>query len=191
MYGRKKRTDKRSIKTFWNDIAFRGYIIPKKYKLEFVCMEYITMEIKKAEIKDLNIVVKLKMDMFKEVGSIALLQDNAEEQIYEKYKELYQEEKGCHYLVYENDSVIACGGAVIKEDVPFCFFKTPMYGYIIDVYCVPEKRRNGYSSKIMEELLKWLQSKGVHTIKLKPSVAGKHLYEKFGFCDSGEMELWI
>lgn len=49
--------------------------------------------------------------------------------------------------MYENDSVVACGGAVIKEDVPFCFFKTPMYGYIIDVYCIPEKRRNGYSSK--------------------------------------------
>ena len=149
------------------------------------------MEIKKAEIKDLNIVVKLKIDMFKEVGSIVLLQDNAEEQIYEKYKELYYKEKGCHYLAHENDSVIACGGAVIKEDVPFCFFKTPMYGYIIDIYCIPEKRRNGYSSKIMEELLKWLQSKGIHTIKLKPSEVGKHLYEKFGFCDSGEMELWI
>ena len=149
------------------------------------------MEIKKADIKDLDTVVRLKMAMFKEVGSIALLQDNAEEQIYETYKELYQEEKGCHYLVYENDSVIACGGAVIKEDVPFCFFKTPMYGYIIDVYCIPEKRRNGYSTKIMEELLKWLQSKGIHTIKLKPSEVGKHLYEKFGFCDSGEMELWI
>ena len=94
-------------------------------------------------------------------------------------------------MAYENDCVIACGGAVIKEDVPFCFFKAPMYGYIIDVYCIPEKRRNGYSSKIIEELLKWLKSKGVHTIKLKPSAVGKHLYEKFGFCDSGEMELWI
>lgn len=93
--------------------------------------------------------------------------------------------------MYENDSVVACGGAVIKEDIPFCFFKTPMYGYIIDVYCIPEKRRNGYSSRIMEELLKWLQSKGIHNIKLKPSATGKHLYKKFGFCDSGEMELWI
>ena len=82
-------------------------------------LEYINMEIKKAEIIDLTIVVKLKMDMFTEVGSIALLRDNAEEQIYEKYKELYQEEKGCHYLVYENNSIVACGGAVIKEDVPF------------------------------------------------------------------------
>lgn len=51
------------------------------------------MEIKKADIKDLNLVIKMKMDMFTEVGSIALLQDNAEEKIYEKYKELYQEEK--------------------------------------------------------------------------------------------------
>lgn len=149
------------------------------------------MEIRKAEIKDLNIVVKLKTDMFTEVGSIALLRDNAEEMIYEKYKELYLEGKMCHYMIYENERVIACGGAVIKDDVPFCFFKTPIYGYIIDVYCIPEKRRNGCSSKIMEELIKWLQSKGVHTIKLKPSAAGKSLYKKFGFCDSGEMELWI
>lgn len=149
------------------------------------------MEIKKAEIEDLGLVVKLKMDMFTEVGSIALLQDKAEERIYEKYKELYQTGKCCHYLAYENDCVIACGGAVIKDDVPFCFFKTPIYGYIIDVYCIPEKRRNGYSSKIVEALLNWLKQKGVHTVKLKPSAVGKSLYEKFGFCDSGEMELWM
>lgn len=149
------------------------------------------MEIRKAEIKDLNLVIKMKMDMFTEVGSVALLQDNAEEKIYKKYRNLYQTEKLCHYLVYENDHVIACCGAVIKEDIPFCFFKTPMYGYIIDVYCIPEKRRNGYSSKVMEELIGWLQNKGVHNLKLKPSATGRHLYEKLGFYDSGEMELWI
>ena len=42
-----------------------------------------------------------------------------------------------------------------------------------------------------EELLQWLKIKGVHNIKLKLSAAGKHLYEKFGFCDSGGMKLWI
>lgn len=154
-------------------------------------MKCVAMEIKKAEIRDLNLVIKMKMDMFTEVGSIALLQENAEEKIYEKYRELYQEGKGCHYLVYEKDTVIACGGAIIKEDVPFCFFKTPMYGYIIDVYCIPEKRRNGYASKIMEKLIEWLRDNGVHNIKLKPSAAGRQLYERFAFSDSGEMELWI
>ena len=149
------------------------------------------MRIKKAEINDLTTVVKLKIDMFTEVGSIVLLQENAEKLIYEKYRELYLEEKACHFLLYEDDTVVACGGALIKEDVPFCFFKTPMYGYIIDVYTIPEKRKNGYASKIMEELLKWLKGKGVQNIKLKPSSTGKQLYEKLGFYDSGEMEIWI
>lgn len=36
---------------------------------------------KKAEIKDLDVVVKMKMEMFIEVGSISLLQDNAEKNI--------------------------------------------------------------------------------------------------------------
>ena len=36
------------------------------------------MKIRKAEIKDLDIVVQMKMDMFKEVGSVTLLQENAE-----------------------------------------------------------------------------------------------------------------
>ena len=149
------------------------------------------MEIKKAKIKDLDIVVEMKMAMFREVGSITLLQDNAESKIYEKYKELYTQEKGCHYLVCENGEAVACGGAVIKEDVPFCFFKTPMYGYVIDVYCVPEKRRNGYASLIMKELIEWLKDKGVHTVRLKPSAVGRQMYEKIGFSDSGEMEMWI
>ena len=35
------------------------------------------MEVRKAEIKDLDIVVRMKMDMFKEVGSVTLLQENA------------------------------------------------------------------------------------------------------------------
>lgn len=50
------------------------------------------MEVRKAEIKDLDIVVRMKMDMFKEVGSVTLLQENAESKIYAKYKELYSRE---------------------------------------------------------------------------------------------------
>lgn len=51
----------------------------------------VIMEVRKAEIKDLDIVVRMKMDMFKEVGSVTLLQENAESKIYAKYKELYSQ----------------------------------------------------------------------------------------------------
>lgn len=149
------------------------------------------MEIVRAGEKDLPVIVSMKMEMFREVGSIAMLQENAEEKIHQTYAALYREDKCCHFIAYEQGQAIACGGAVIKEDVPFCFFKTPCYGYVIDVYCVPEKRRNGCASRIMEAVLQWLADKGVHNIKLKPSGAGRALYEKMGFHDSGEMEKWI
>ncbi len=86
---------------------------------------------------------------------------------------------------------VAVGGAVIKEDIPFCFFKTPYYGYVIDVYCVPEKRHNGYASQIMKRLMNWFGDKGCHNVKPKPSGAGRAMYEKIGFFDSGEMEKQI
>ena len=150
------------------------------------------MEILKAGVKDLPLIVDMKMKMFREVGSAAMLQDNAEEMILQTYASLYREDKCCHFIAYdENGQAVACGGAVVKEDVPFCFFKTPCYGYVIDVYCVPEKRRCGYASKIMEAVLNWLEEKGVHNVKLKPSGAGRMMYEKMGFNDSGEMEKWI
>lgn len=44
----------------------------------------VIMEVRKAEIKDLDIVVQMKMNMFKEVGSVTLLQENAESKIYAK-----------------------------------------------------------------------------------------------------------
>ena len=131
------------------------------------------MELIKAEAKDLPLIVDMKMRMFKEVGSIALLRDNAEEMIEQTYAALYWEGKGCHFIVCDgNGQAVACGGAVVKEDVPFCFFKTPRYGYVMDVYCVPDKRRNGYASRVVEAVLGWLREQDVHHVKLKPSGSG-------------------
>lgn len=150
------------------------------------------MKIIRAEEQDLPFIIDMKMQMFREVGSIHLLQDNVEESIRQTYAALYREDNCCHFIAYdENGQGAACGGAVIKKDIPFCFFKTPYYGYVIDVYCIPEKRRNGYAAKIMEAVLEWLEEKGVHNVKLKPSEAGRMMYEKMGFYASGEMEKWI
>lgn len=43
----------------------------------------------------------------------------------------------------------------------------------------------------MKSVLAWLEEKGVHNIKLKPSNEAKTLYEYLGFQDSGEMEKFI
>ncbi len=149
------------------------------------------MKIVRASNDDINIILDMKMEMFKEVGSISLLQDNAYEKIKQAYLTLYKEDKCCHFIIYEENRVVAIAGAVIKEDIPFCFFKTPYYGYVMDVYCIPERRRNGFATLATREVLKWLEKRGVHSIKLKPSNEGRMMYEKLGFSNSGEMEKFI
>lgn len=94
-------------------------------------------------------------------------------------------------MVKENNRIVAIGGAVIKSDVPFCFFKTPYYGYIIDIYCVPEMRKKGYATRIIESILALLKEKGIKQVKLKPSNQGKDLYIKMGFSNSEEMEMTL
>lgn len=149
------------------------------------------MKIVKASEKDISIIVDMKLKMSKELGIDFLFQKNIEEKIKQTYLSLYKEDNGCHFILYEDNEVVAIGGAMLKEDVPFCFFKTPYYGFVMDIYCVPEKRRNGYATEIMHAVLKWLEEKEVHTIKLKPSHEGQLLYEKLGFQASDEMEKMI
>lgn len=149
------------------------------------------MEIIRATLKDIETIVDMKMKMSEELGISHIFQDNIEEKIKEEYTKLYNEDKCFHYLVYEENKIVAIGGAVIKTDIPFCFFKTPYYGYIIDIYCIPEKRRNGYATQIIESILNLLKEKDIKIVKLKASEDGKLLYEKMGFYNSGEMELMI
>lgn len=149
------------------------------------------MEIVKATLKDIDTIVDMKIQMSEELGISHILEDNIEDKIKEEYTKLYNEDKCFHYLVYEENKIVAIGGAVIKNDIPFCFFKTPYYGYIIDIYCIPEKRRNGYATKIIEAILNLLKEKNIKMVKLKASEDGKLLYEKMGFYNSGEMELMI
>lgn len=149
------------------------------------------MQIRQANLQDIPTIVEMKMAMFREAGSIRLLQDGAEERIAAAYRDLYRQQKCCHYIVEDEGVAVACGGAVIKDDVPFCFFKTPCYGYIMDVYCEPASRRRGYATQLVQQVIAWLRKRGVHNIKLKPSGAGQRMYEKLGFQPSGEMELWI
>lgn len=149
------------------------------------------MEIVRATIQNIDEIVNVKMKMSEELGIKYIFQDNVEEKIKQEYTKLYNEDKCFHYMIYEENRIVAIGGAVIKSDIPFCFFKTPYYGYIIDVYCVPEKRRNGYATKIMNATLALLKEKKVNIVKLKPSNIGKTLYEKSGFYTSNEMELMI
>jgi len=83
---------------------------------------------------------------------------------------------------YEGEAV-SYGGMILKK-IPGDFNQSSyLEGDILNMYTLPEYRRNGISSRILEELLKEARTMGVSKVSLHCSKDGEPLYRKFGFED--------
>ncbi|MGL4772603.1 MAG: GNAT family N-acetyltransferase [Clostridium sp.] len=138
---------------------------------------------------EIEIICEYKLNMFRDSGHEGLLNPNAKEMIIAKYKELYKSVKGIHFVKVIDGKIIACCGAFIKEDIPYCFYNTTFYGFIGDVYTLPEFRNKGYASELVDRAIEWLKRKEVHEIALLAADNARKMYEKKGFRGTDEMRL--
>jgi len=83
----------------------------------------------------------------------------------------------------ENGAVVATAGALIRTDFPFFTLKARRYGWIMDVYVLPEYRRRGFARQLTRHAIDWLREKGVVVVQLTASEEAKKagLYEPLGF----------
>lgn len=87
-------------------------------------------------------------------------------------------------LQAEYEGIIVSYGGMILKKIPGDFNKSSyLEGEILNMYTPPEYRRKGYSSMILEHLLREAKSMGVSKVALHCSRAGEPLYRKYGFSD--------
>lgn len=144
-----------------------------------------------ADLNEIDEIIELKLNMFRESGHMDLLADDAKQQILQTYTEFYKSDKAKHFIVKKDNGIIACCGAFIKSDIPYCFFKKPFYGFIGDVYTMPDERGKGLATELTKAAISWLGSKGIKTIRLLASEQGKPIYDKMGFASTDEMALTL
>jgi ribosomal protein S18 acetylase RimI-like enzyme len=145
--------------------------------------------IRAATILDIPAITLLKLKMFKEVDMEHLLRDDFVRIVEKTYKELYKAGKANHFVIEHNNDIIACAGAFIKEDIPYCFYKEEQYGFIGDVYVESRFRNQGYARKLTNEVLDWFSKKEINTIRLLASDNAKKLYKSLGFNETDQMIL--
>lgn len=134
-----------------------------------------------ASPEDIARIVDLKLDMFREFGYDKHLAKNAREIIIEDYLQMYEENLATHLLAKVDESVVGMAGAFVKSDIPYRYFANSQYGFIGDVYTLPDYRNLGISMKLNEEALSWLKDYGVSSVRLLASDAGRPIYERLGF----------
>lgn len=65
------------------------------------------MEIVRATLKDIETIIDMKMKMSEELGINHIFQYNVEEKIRQEYTKLYNEDKCFHYMIYEENRIVA------------------------------------------------------------------------------------
>jgi GNAT superfamily N-acetyltransferase len=94
-------------------------------------------------------------------------------------------EEGRFFAFYAETEgmIISFGGMVIKE-IPGDLNK-PSYleGDILNMYTIPEARRQGISAMILEQLINEAKAMGISKVALHTSKDGEILYRKFGFSE--------
>jgi ribosomal protein S18 acetylase RimI-like enzyme len=81
------------------------------------------------------------------------------------------------------ETKVAYGGMILKK-IPGDLNKSSyLEGEILNMYTLPEYRRKGISSLLLENLLTEAKIMGISKVALHCSNAGEPLYRKYGFSD--------
>ena len=129
--------------------------------------------------------------MFEDSGHINLLCNDAKSLFKSEYTKMYSEHKAIHFVEEVEGKIVSCAGAFIKNDIPYCFYSNPFYGFIGDVYTLPEYRKNGYATKLTNNAINWLREKGVGRVSLLASDQARDIYIKIGFQPTDEMVMFL
>lgn len=90
-----------------------------------------------------------------------------------------------------SEKTVAAGvGLWLLDWVPGPFDQQSYRGYVLDVYTVPEHRRQGLSKRLVKACMEWCYANDINIVMLHASDQGRPVYESLGFTGTNEMRTW-
>lgn len=93
------------------------------------------------------------------------------------------------FLASQGEEVVAGAGLMLLEWPPRTDSLQALRGYVLNVYTEPEHRGRGLARVLVGQALEHCRERGVRTVALHASEAGRRIYEGLGFSASNEM-IW-
>ena len=150
------------------------------------------IEFRKATPEDIDLLVRTRIEVLRAANGLTGTTDmsEVEKQSHEYYKKALADETHTAYLVFDHGQFIAAGGISYYRVMPTYHNPTGRKGYIMNMYTRPEYRRKGIAFHTLDLLVQDARGKGITSVSLEATAAGRPLYEKYGFLGmKNEMEL--
>ncbi len=147
------------------------------------------IKIRKAEPSDLELLLKWRMTVLREVFSIPA--DCPTEELEQENRRYYQAAlpAGSHIACFAcaDQQIVGCGGMCIYQEMPSPDNPDGRCAYLMNIYTRPEIRKQGVGEAIINWLVGQAAARGISKIYLEASEAGKSLYKKMGFVSMPDM----
>ncbi|MBE6753942.1 MAG: GNAT family N-acetyltransferase [Ruminococcaceae bacterium] len=85
------------------------------------------------------------------------------------------------FIAEENDTVVATALLLIIEKPSNPNFISGFVGNVLNVYTLPEYRRQGISTMLMEQLIAFARQRGLDFLELSATDVGYPMYRRIGF----------
>ena len=144
-------------------------------------------EIRKAELKDLELLMEWRMRVLAEV--FADDENKSSETVRENNEAYYREHladnshTACFAVEIGTEKIVGCGGICYQKEMPSPDNLTGTNGYLMNIYTLPEARSEGIGRRIVEYLISDAKERGTEKIFLESSGVAKKLYHEIGFAD--------
>ncbi len=149
-------------------------------------------EYKKATLQDIDELVHTRITVLRAANKLSddVDMSNVEQESYEYYKRALVSGEHVAYLVHDEETFVGAGGVSFYQVMPTYHNPSDRKAYIMNMYTAPEYRRKGIAYHMLDLLVKEAKEQGISQISLEATVAGRPLYEKYGFIKmNDEMEL--
>lgn len=149
----------------------------------------MNIEIRKAELADIDMLMEWRMRVLHEVFDIPDSQPMKELQQSNRlyYQSMLQ--AGGHIACFAciKNEIVGCGGICLYQEMPSPDNPSGQCAYLMNIYTCPASRGNGVGATVVEWLVGQAYVNNITKIYLETSKIGRTLYEKAGFVDLDDM----
>lgn len=153
---------------------------------------------RRADMRDIAALVDYRVRFLKELGARKGRRPREDETriLKEKLQEYFSKaipSKDFIALLAEYDGKIVGTGALVAWQRPpkYGALESGKAGYIFNLYTVPEARRKGICTRLLNQLVEEAKALGLKYLHLRASEDGIRIYRRAGFAEPEDLELQL
>lgn len=140
------------------------------------------MNIRQIHANDIGQLIRLRFDFtaeFKEVDPD--LMESFREKCSTFFEEMLEGNRWVGWVAEVDKRIVSHVFVQIIDTIPRPGRKKSPFGYVTNVYTIPEYRSRGIGSLVMKEVHRWAREKGLTFLVVWPSELSVEFYERHGF----------